>query len=429
MPWPDFNAFVGTETGILKGVSVNPKAVVTKNFHPGFGGALDKADEITAMSKCGDNLVLGLRNTRVKVFDAENKTFAKTIDASEEDVLAGKLVGVHLTDDDRRLLTANETGSVRVWNPDTGDLIHGFNAVEKELNSGGKLKKNAFKNDEERLKHLANLKAGRSLTCMKVKGRRIATGGKENDLQVWELGECQATNAFMAKNVKLDELQLRVPVWISDVAFINGQDGRLLSTANRTGHVRLYDTRSDQRRPQADIKWEDEALTALCNTNDTNKVLVGSTKGNLALFDFRKKAMVRKYKGSKGSVRSIAFDETTGYFASVGLDRFIRIFHVDSKSSAGEKYLKSRLNCVLLDQGFNPLESEDERNERVKSLRPSRDVNVGDEESDDDSVQILSDSEADDDDWDEMEKIGQKRSFQNVDNIDDNVLSDAKKMK
>lgn len=65
------------------------------------------------------------------------------------------------------------------------------------------------------------LMAGSNLLVMvpnSEQEEQYATGGKENPLKVWnvETGE----KVFIAKNVRPDELQLRVPIWVKDIRFI-----------------------------------------------------------------------------------------------------------------------------------------------------------------------------------------------------------------
>lgn len=45
-----------------------------------------------------------------------------------------------------------------------------------------------------------------------------ATGGKENPLKIWDIEKGE--KIFIAKNVRPDELQLRVPIWVNDIRFI-----------------------------------------------------------------------------------------------------------------------------------------------------------------------------------------------------------------
>ena len=80
------------------------------------------------------------------------------------------------------------------------------------MNSGKKLKKSDFKNEEEKEKHITSMKIGRKLSRMRQSGidcNLVATGGQENDLQVWDVTDLQNPVAnFMAKNVKPDKLQV-----------------------------------------------------------------------------------------------------------------------------------------------------------------------------------------------------------------------------
>ena len=88
-----------------------------------------------------------------------------------------------------------------------------FDPVETEVfNSGKKFKQNNFSDDEEKGKHMALMKAGRQLCRMRqscVDNNILATGGKENDLQIWDVNKLQnPVTSFVAKNVKPDKLQV-----------------------------------------------------------------------------------------------------------------------------------------------------------------------------------------------------------------------------
>ena len=101
-------------------------------------------------------------------------------------------------------------------------------------------------------------------------------------------------------------------------------------------------------------------------------MLVATGSGKLALYDYRarNKGMYRKYKGCVGGIRSIYCLKDKPYFASVGLDRFLRIYNVNSQKPIQKLYLKSQLNCVLLTKDFDPCESamaEKLQKEKAKS--------------------------------------------------------------
>jgi len=61
----------------------------------------------------------------------------------------------------------------------------------------------------------------------------IATGGLENRLKLFDLEK--RTSIFNEKNLSHDWLELRVPIWISDLNFLPGT--QQIATAGRYGHV------------------------------------------------------------------------------------------------------------------------------------------------------------------------------------------------
>ena len=112
-------------------------------------------------------------------------------------------------------------GTVKIWRNEvnTGqetamdDWFNSFDPIEKEvMNSGKKLKNDDFENQEKKDKHIASMKIGRQLCRMRqsmIDCNLIATGGKENDLQIWDVTDLQnPITSFTAKNVKPDKLQV-----------------------------------------------------------------------------------------------------------------------------------------------------------------------------------------------------------------------------
>ena len=116
-----------------------------------------------------------------------------------------------------------------------------FDPIEEEVSHMGKLKRKdaaQLLTEETRTKHAESLKLGRRLTRMRqcpAERNLVATAGQEAELQVWDLNAA-AEPVFRAKNVRPDFLELRVPVWNADLAFLSG---KTVATASRHGHIRL----------------------------------------------------------------------------------------------------------------------------------------------------------------------------------------------
>lgn len=81
------------------------------------------------------------------------------------------------------------------------------------------------------------LNAGENVERMchsRVQRNTIATGGLENRLKIFDLEK--QTLIFSEKNLPHDWLQLRVPIWISDLDFL--PETQQIATVGRYGHVR-----------------------------------------------------------------------------------------------------------------------------------------------------------------------------------------------
>lgn len=95
------------------------------------------------------------------------------------------------------------------------------------------------------------------------------------------------------------------------------------------------------------MSWDEYPITAMSIYRD-NQVVVGNTHGSMALLDFRMGKLVHVFKGFAGSIRSIKCHATEPVVASCGLDRFFRVHDINTRELTHKKYMKSRLNCLLL---------------------------------------------------------------------------------
>ncbi|TRY62934.1 hypothetical protein TCAL_15237 [Tigriopus californicus] len=235
----DFNAFVGCETGLLKGVSINPKCNISKNFHN--LKCLNKEEEITALAFADraheSEILLGLRNGSIRVFDTNELSIAQSLQGPTLPI--SPVVGVARTSDDT-LVSAWQNGVVRVWKyQDELEIL----PIDVEIRSSAKWKSRNFASEEDEMKHLCSLKIDRHLCQMVAHPNQrhlMATGGKENDLQVWDLNRPEAP-VFRARNVPLDSLQLRVPSFsllYSNSSWVSVENSKLgPSTMASTGQA------------------------------------------------------------------------------------------------------------------------------------------------------------------------------------------------
>lgn len=180
----------------------------------------------------------------------------------------------------------------------------------------------------------------------------IATGGKglPNCLKVYDLET--EKRLFKSKNLPNDHLQLEVPVWDTDVSFI---DVNRLVTCSRYGYLRMYDRRS-QRRPivecatgKAGASAVGAPLTYCCLATHGNVLYVGAATGIVQAYDYRKpRSPVHTYKGFTGSLSTVGIDETGRYLYTSCLDRFVRVHDAESAHLQYQCYVKSKATRILL---------------------------------------------------------------------------------
>lgn len=83
--------------------------------------------------------------------------------------------------------------------------------------------------------------------------------------------------------------------------------------------------------------------------------MVGSGRGTMKLVDLRgKRSVVKSYKGSVGSIRSIACTPNEPFVVSVGLDRFIKVHNIHTAELLHKVYFSKQivfLCCNLFHRG------------------------------------------------------------------------------
>ncbi|XP_019627588.1 PREDICTED: WD repeat-containing protein 74-like [Branchiostoma belcheri] len=301
------HVFVGAATGVFKGVNLAKKTAT--NFQN--VASLSKEDEICAM--CWGNqqesqVCIGLKNGLVKTFDAEQGEFTDCTNCAGGE---GRFTG--LAKYQESLVTCVESGLLRVWK-DEGDKV-----------------------DVEVGKDVCRMRQNPALP------HQLATGGKENELKLWDIQE-PGKPIFKAKNVRNDFLDLRVPVWVTDLQFLSEQK---LVTCSGHRQVRVYDPAGPQRRPVLNVELGEYPLTALSVTPDCRSVIVGDSQGSMVMVDLRMGKVQKAFKGFAGAIRCLQCHPSLPLVASCGLDRFLRIHDINTKETLHKVYLKSRLNCLL----------------------------------------------------------------------------------
>ena len=136
----------------------------------------------------------------------------------------------------------------------------------------------------------------------------FATGGKENDLLVFDVEKGKET--FRAINLPHDKLDLRKPVWITGLSFLSSKD--LIVTCTGYSEMRIYDIRDSTSncRPIKNIdltethhRWGH--FTCLKYQKESNSIFLTDNQGSFGRMNLDDFKFDAKFKGAAGSIRSI----------------------------------------------------------------------------------------------------------------------------
>ena len=123
-------------------------------------------------------------------------------------------------------------------------------------------------------------------------------------------------------------------------------------------------------------------------------------------------------RGNSGSVREIEAHPTLDLVATVGLDRYVRVYNGSSRKCLGAAYAKQNLTCVAWDA----FQDRDGNRKKKKGKRVDTD-NSDDSDNDDE------DDEENDNDILPKKRKKKKSKSSDFDDLDDASLRKAKKKK
>ncbi|KAJ3045550.1 WD repeat-containing protein 74 [Rhizophlyctis rosea] len=319
-------------------------------------GAVDRAAEVERMcwAATGEGeekqLVVARKGGWVHYFSTENGAILRTercfVPAREGDSDRPKLnkhrkeehfVGIH--DVNNTLIMCTDLGTVRYINPS--------DSTEKTLPD---------------VHASIGLDLLFSMKVHPTKPHIFATGGDERELCIWDVTKLskEAKDGeelpmveciWKAKNVKNDELNLRVPVWITHLEWIG--DGNTSKIVVGTGYhqIRVYDIEGRARRPIINVEIGEHPVRALAVAPDASQAIFSDTIGTMTAVDLKTGKTNGTYKGLAGAVTSIHVYTKRQQVVTVGMDRFMRIYELGGARKVVKKvYLKQRLTTLLVDE-------------------------------------------------------------------------------
>ncbi|KAI9285855.1 WD40-repeat-containing domain protein [Umbelopsis sp. AD052] len=306
-------------------------------------------------------------------------------------------------DDQKQLIVARKNGKIQFMSPEDGSIIKemvdenicvgpkkegsfiGLSFKDGMLftaSSNGQISWTDLKSDPKSTTVIASL--GKDLTCARLhpsKSHILAVGGKERELTVYDMNvlsgkekdttpaptitenstakykkqkESSKGQLFQAKNVKNDYLDLRVPVWITDLQFVDDEANQL-AIGTHYHQIRVYDIKT-ARRPVLDVEVGNKPIKRISVGINDDQILYADTTNDLGAIDLKSGKTMAQYKGLTGAATAFCTatdnENNSKIVVSVSLDRFLRIHETTSihRKLLNKAYLKQRLTAVLVDE-------------------------------------------------------------------------------
>ncbi|KAK5579720.1 hypothetical protein RB653_009406 [Dictyostelium firmibasis] len=395
------DVLVGCSNGVNKIYNIHKKTPT------GIYGSLNTSSELNVMTYGWDSIennedyvLYGYSNGILKYWNQKEKQLIGEIDYGQS------IKAIHTLNNDK-LLVALENGLVDVktlTSPITTQLTPmNLPTLNKKKSSAAAA---AAKNKTQQLVEPVNtqsfsLNVANNLSgfAMNSSKDKFAFGGKEVNLTIWDLEKQVKT--YVAK-FKHDFLNLQEPVSINVVKYMD--DDKIL-----TGNgfkVKAYDLRSKSNRSSfLDVSFSKHPIQAIQYTNQREHYFYASDSiGKVFCYDVRTSKHFGSFKDSTGSVRDIAIHPTLPLLATVGLDRYLRVYDLDNRKMLHKVFLKQRLSSVLFskEEPTNDVAQEDE--EIWKNLEENQNKIDNNEEKGKKrpiSIKVTDNMDSDDDDDDD----------------------------
>lgn len=170
----------------------------------------------------------------------------------------------------------------------------------------------------------------------------FAVGGKERELSVFDILNTKPNSSidnlikpiWQAENVENDELDMRVPVWVTDIKWLSLIDANKLIVSTGYAQIRVYD-RKKQNRPIIEHKIGEFPIKNF--EVFKNQVIFADTIGNLTAMAIEDGSVLGKYKGIAGSVTCAKVNSHNPFIACTSKDRFLRVYELDGKRKIVQK--------------------------------------------------------------------------------------------
>jgi WD40 repeat protein len=206
---------------------------------------------------------------------------------------------VSFSPDGRRLASASDDGTARIWDPATGLEIRRINP--------GRRKEYIFRPHESRRESVTCI-------CNSPDGRLLASTTADGQVQLASALEAGRSTFLGAHNGA---------AWCA----VFSPDGKLLASGGEDNRVRFWDVPNCKELPSLSGH---SGIRSLCFSPDGLRLASAGADGTIRLWDLRTKQSIRSLGGHKDQVNDASFSPDGRRLASASADRTVRLWDVVS---------------------------------------------------------------------------------------------------
>ncbi|EGJ34237.1 MULTISPECIES: caspase family protein [Moorena] len=275
-----------------KVIYLEPKVI--NEVHSSLLTALDKVRErnilqgytadVTdiAFSPDGKQILSGSDDGKVRLWNTETGQLIHTLEGHTDDV-----TDIAFSPDGKQILSGSDDRTVRLWDTETGQLIHTLEGHTNDINAI------AFSRD----------------------GKQILSGSFDKTVRLWDTETGQLIHTLEGHTYL-----------VTDIAF--SPDGKQILSGSRDKTVRLWDTETGQLIHTLEGHTND--INAIAFSPDGNKILSGGDDNSLRLWDTESGQLIHTLQGHANHVTSIAFSPDGNKILSGGDDNSLRLWDTES---------------------------------------------------------------------------------------------------